>query len=229
MVKRLVKAVLAAGCAMLLGGAGPTLPALSDEDAARWTAIGRVNSAGYKRSQMCTGALVAPDVVLTAAHCAVRASGASTLPRDGKFVAGWIRGEYEGVGDVTEIAVHPEYLASGRPDIRYDIALLQLAEPMTPAVLASAAAEILPPALALIGYHRDRPNLLSGRTDCAASDGPGGMIRLTCPVKPGNSGGPVMVDGPGGWQIIGVVSASAPGGALAARLDGWVAQMLSAR
>ena len=34
-----------------------------------WDAIGQVNIGGYRQAGKCTGTLVAPDLVLTAAHC----------------------------------------------------------------------------------------------------------------------------------------------------------------
>ena len=40
-----------------------------DDKGAPWDAVGQVNVAGYRRAVRCTGTMVAPDLVLTAAHC----------------------------------------------------------------------------------------------------------------------------------------------------------------
>ncbi|MDN3719670.1 trypsin-like serine protease [Roseibium salinum] len=40
-----------------------------DSTQAPWPSIGRVNVAGFRSTSMCTGTLIAPTVVLTAAHC----------------------------------------------------------------------------------------------------------------------------------------------------------------
>ena len=57
--------VLSVGSALAQGGSG--LRALITADDTRgWEAVGRLD---IGRDGFCTGALVAPDVVLTAAHC----------------------------------------------------------------------------------------------------------------------------------------------------------------
>src|SRR6476469_2933261 len=34
-----------------------------------WSAIGQVNTSGYRRTSRCTGSLIATNLVITAAHC----------------------------------------------------------------------------------------------------------------------------------------------------------------
>ncbi len=69
--------------------AGETgLKALSTADTARaWEAVGRVNLVG---TGFCTGTLIAPNLVLTAAHCMYdKRTGARVATRDIQFLAGW--------------------------------------------------------------------------------------------------------------------------------------------
>ena len=42
---------------------------LLDEQGPPWDAIGQVNVSGHRMTTRCTGTLVAPNLVVTAAHC----------------------------------------------------------------------------------------------------------------------------------------------------------------
>ncbi len=57
-----------------------------------WDAIGQVNVEGYRIAARCTGTLVAPDIVLTAAHCVMDPWRKTPFPlHDIHFLAG-VRG-----------------------------------------------------------------------------------------------------------------------------------------
>ncbi|EPX78758.1 trypsin-like serine peptidase [Salipiger mucosus] len=199
------------------------LPALPRADHADWTAVGRVNTRGYNRRGMCSGALVAPDLVLTAAHCIAGPDGNPARTEDLHFVAGWLGGDYAAESAVTAYRVHPEAYARVHLDIEHDLALLTLADPMeiAPLPLVARAA----PPYAVVGYHDHRPHMLSARFDCAGLQDHA-MLRLDCPVRPGNSGGPVLSRDGDAWSITAVISAAARGGALAVPVDDWVRQWL---
>src|SRR6056297_3071130 len=70
------------------------LPMLPFGEANNWQAIGRVNAGGFKSRRMCSGTLVAPARVLTAAHCLLRRDGAPVALDRLRFVAGLDRGDY---------------------------------------------------------------------------------------------------------------------------------------
>ncbi|WP_226621762.1 trypsin-like serine peptidase [Alloyangia pacifica] len=216
------------------------LPPLPPEDHAAWQAIGRVNTRGYNRRGMCSGTLVAPDLVLTAAHCVAGPEGDPVRPERLHFVAGWFGGDYADHAQVASYEVHPEAYAAHQLDIEHDLALLTLVRPLElpPLTLGSAPA----PPFALVGYHDLRPNRLSARFDC---DGlrDHALLRLSCPVRPGNSGGPVLVREGGRadaapddaatadpvttWRVIGVVSATNARSSLAVPVDEWLRERLT--
>lgn len=198
------------------------LKPLADRVAAKFTAIGRLTRAGFKDSQGCTATLIAPDLVLTAAHC-VSAKG-----RSGRiFAAGWSRGEYVAARDAILERQHPDYGASGKDSPNNDIALVVLDSPIedvTPIPLGKAhASNLYGTKLALIGYHRKTPHILSGGFSCNVGRFASGLLHIGCPVIHGNSGSPVLRWTEDiGWQVVGVVSSQIGAGAIAVELPEWI-------
>jgi secreted trypsin-like serine protease len=90
-----------------------------------------VTAAGSAGTTICSGSIIAPARVLTAAHCALdagkrRAPGAFMLLGgivDSELGADWTRMQARSVAAVT---VHPYYAAGQRG---YDVAVLELAQP----------------------------------------------------------------------------------------------------
>jgi len=63
---------------------------LGADEAKAWQAVGRINMEG---AGFCTGALIAPDLVLTAAHCMYFKRTGKPIPANKiHFLAGWRKG-----------------------------------------------------------------------------------------------------------------------------------------
>lgn len=208
-------------------GLADPLPPLSEEERAAWTMVGRVNGAGIGTRSGCTGTLIAPDLVLTAAHCT---GERRSMPSERHFVAGWDRGTFVAHEVSVEVLVHPAYAAAeGNPPTGADIALLRLENPIPadlvrPLPLWPRGSDI-PEITALLGYHNERPHILNGSFDCPARAAFGfPEVLVECEVIAGNSGGPVLVRDGEGWQVAAVVVAryDTDGYALAAPVGNWV-------
>lgn len=191
--------------------------------------IGRLNTAGYRTSEMCTAALVAPDLALTAAHCVTRPEdGYLKRITDMIFVAGWDGGGHSGAAHVKAVRLHPQAYAEGGFDLRHDIALVELEGPIdAPPLRVGAVA--LPGPLTLMGYRHSRPHRLTVTEDCFGT-AIHGLWRIGCPVEQGQSGGPVLAGEGAARRIVAVIVAiTHEDQALAVPVDPWLRQQLAGR
>lgn len=156
-----------------------------------WNAVGRLNVTGQG---YCTGTLVAPDIVLTAAHCVInRRTGAVVRPDNVHFLAGFRVGTYTAHGRGHRIAVMQGY-DRNRKTVHLDLAVVQLRDPMPPDVTpARLHVGVLPGGgFTLLSYGLDRSQLLSAQHDCRFDRRLGPLVYTTCEGLPGVSGAPLL-------------------------------------
>lgn len=173
-----------------------------------WGAIGQITYGGPKGAAICTGTLVAANLVLTAGHCVAR-NGAAMRAKDVQFSAGWRAGKSIAVRYGDEIILSAPQFGDAN-SLSQDVALIVLDVPIGADIIAPLALSdigILSETYGFIGYRRDAPDVLQGVMTCPLVGVTPGILRLGCGVVSGNSGAPVLQQRGGKWQVAGVMVA----------------------
>ena len=183
------------------------------DDARGWDAVGKLilGERGF-----CTGALIEPQLVLTAAHCLYdKATGVQLRPEEIEFHAGWRNGRAVAYRNVVRAVSHPEfrYAADDRLDrVFADLALLELSQPIRlPSLMPfdTGATPVEGDPVAVVSYAHDRAEAPSIQEVCEVLAGRAQALILSCNVDFGSSGAPVFSTVDGVTRVVSVISAKA--------------------
>lgn len=186
---------------------------LTGDDSRGWEAVGRLNlgDRGF-----CTGALIAPDLVLTAGHCLFdKETGVRFQPGEIQFLAGWRNGRAIAYRGVRRTVAHPEFVYGGHDDLErvpFDLALVQLDQPIRLPSVAPFPTGPMPvdgEAVGVVSYAQDRAEAPSIQKICHVLGRQDEALILTCDVDFGASGSPIFEIRGGMARIVSVISAKA--------------------
>ena len=182
------------------------------DDLFGWEAVGRLELAGRGT---CSGVLIAPNLVLTAAHCVFGRDGQPLAANALTFRSGLRDGVAIAQRRGQRIAAHPDYQPRSGvsvENVRADVALIELDQAIPSAVAAPFLVHQRArkgATVSVVSYGQGRNEALSWQRACQVTGNGQDIYAFDCDVTFGSSGAPIFLKEGSRARTLSLVSAGA--------------------
>lgn len=183
------------------------------DQAKEWRAVGKIQMAS---GQSCTGVLIAPSQVLTAAHCVYRGRSDSLVaPTEITFLAGLRLHGTQAIRSARRYVIAPKYEPADKKtgptptSVSNDIALIELSQPIDSDIIQPFEIKTKingGEQVSVVSYAKGRNGSPAIEDSCDVVRRQFNLIMMNCEVDFGSSGSPVFVREANSVKVASIIS-----------------------